>query len=683
MNSVTVTFDVAAVFPDIRILEYSGIDPNNPVDVVASGSGNSATSNTNAVTTTYASDLLVAGNDVKTNTTGPGAGFTPRMLTNPDGDIAEDRLTAVTGPYSATATVSPAGVWVMQMVAFRAAIVHPDTTPPVVSITPPTGQTGTITVTVNASDTGTGVAGVQLQIDGVPLGTAATTSPYTFSLDTTKFANGTHSLTASAWDFANNTGNASPISISFSNSSPGNPAQFGMWSGTVPLPIVSMDLVLLPNGKILMSDGQSFGRNAIVWNPTTNVTESVPPPANIFCSGMEQMAAGRILAVGGHITAHQGLAVANVFDPNTESWTVLPIMAYPRWYPTATILPDGRLIATSGETNCDGCYAPIQEIYNPSANSWILLSSAPFSFPYYPHLYLLPNGRILVAAALEAPIVSQVLDLSVPAWTAVGGSTPLEGGSSAMYLPWKIVKMGRGVNANLPTRPSFATAYVLDMTQTSPLWRQVASMAFARTYHNTTLLPDGNVLVTGGGTTTGALDVANAVLPAELWSPTTEIWTTLASMSAPRLYHSEALLVPDGRIVVSGGGRFNDDTEPTYQFSAEFFAPPYLFKGSRPTITSAPSQLLYGQNFTVQTPDAVRIARVSLIRFGSVTHQINMSQRFLPLSFLVGNGTLTITGVSGPNGPIPVDANLAPPGNYMLFLVDTSGVPSVAAVVHF
>ena len=131
---------------------------------------------------------------------------------------------------------------------------------------------------------------------------------------------------------------------------------------------------------------------------------------------------------------------------------------------------------------------------------------------------------------------------------------------------------------------SIATAYVLDMSQTSPAWQQVASMPFARTYHNSTLLPDGTVLVTGGGTDSASADVANAVLPAELWSPTTQTWTTLASMSAPRLYHSEALLLPDGRVLISGGGRFNDDNEPTYQYSAN--------SSRHPTSLMEPARLL-------------------------------------------------------------------------------------------
>jgi hypothetical protein len=679
-NTVTIAFDAAAAGPDIRILEYSGIASSNPVDVTAAYTGNSAVSSTNTVTTTNPMDLLVGGNTVQTATISPGANFTAREVTQPNYSIAEDRVVPVAGHYSANAFLSGGGTWVMQMIAFRAASnPPPDTTPPTVSFNTPTAGatlTGTTNVTINASDTGTGVAGVQLQIDGLTFGTAATSSPYTISVNTARFANGAHTLTASAWDFANNTASTSPVSVTFSNSNPGNPAQFGMMSGTFSLPIVSVHSVLLPGPRILMWDGQAAnGEVGIVWNPITNAVDWAPEPANAFCGGMSQMTDGRIFTAGGHILAHQGLPIANIFDPTTESWTVLPQMAYPRWYPTVTTLSDGRLIVNSGETNCDGCYVPVPEIYNPSTNSWSQLNSAPFTFPYYPYVYQLPDGRVLVAGSQEHSIVSQVLDLNTLTWTAVGGSTAVDGGSSAMYVPNKVLKLGTSVDPDLAATSSFATAYVLDMTQTTPAWRQVASMAFPRTYHTTTVLPDGNVLVTGGGTTTGAVDIAHAVLPVELWSPVTESWTTLASMSAPRLYHSEALLLPDARVEISGGGRFDDLSASADQFNVEFFAPPYLFKGSRPVIASAPSQLAYGQNFSVQTPDAARIAKVSLIRFGSVTHTFNMSQRFLPLSFSVGAGSLTVTA--------PVDANLAPGGNYMLFIVDTNGVPSVAAIVHF
>ncbi len=147
-------------------------------------------------------------------------------------------------------------------------------------------------------------------------------------------------------------------------------------------------------------------------------------------------------------------------------------------------------------------------------------------------------------------------------------------------------------------------------------------------------------------------------------------------MSAPRLYHSEAILLPDARVLTSGGGRFNDDNQPTYQYSAEFFSPPYLFKGARPVITSVPANLSYGGSFIVTTPDASSIASVSLLRFGSATHGLNMGQRFLPLSFTVNeSNSLSVTA--------PASSNLAPPGNYMLFILNAQGVPSVAAIVHF
>jgi len=145
-------------------------------------------------------------------------------------------------------------------------------------------------------------------------------------------------------------------------------------------------------------------------------------------------------------------------------------------------------------------------------------------------------------------------------------------------------------------------------------------------------------------------------------------------MKNARLYHSTALLLPDARVIVMGGGRFNGVNEPTDQLNAEIYSPPYLFKGSRPAITFAPAQIGYGQTVAIQTSDASRIAKVSLIKLGSVTHAFNMDQRYVPLSFTVGSGTLNVQ--TPPNG------NLAPPGHYMLFIVDTNGVPSVGSIVN-
>jgi hypothetical protein len=118
-NAVTVTFSTAAAYPDIRILEYRGADPSTPVDVTATGSGNSATSTSAAATTSNANDLIFGANIVATLTTGPGSGFTQRLLTSPDGDIAEDKMVTAAGSYRVSAPLSSAGPWVMQMVAFH------------------------------------------------------------------------------------------------------------------------------------------------------------------------------------------------------------------------------------------------------------------------------------------------------------------------------------------------------------------------------------------------------------------------------------------------------------------------------------------------------------------------------------------------------------------------------------
>src|SRR5262249_23973643 len=156
------------------------------------------------------------------------------------------------------------------------------------------------------------------------------------------------------------------------------------------------------------------------------------------------------------------------------------------------------------------------------------------------------------AGANEQTAATRKLNVATQTWTTVD-PVVVDGHSGAMYQPGKILKTGTAADSGTSGNAA-ATAYVLDMTQPAPAWRQVASMANQRAFQNTTLLPDGTVLVTGGGTALDGYDVSKAVFAAELWSPTTETWQTLSSASVPRLYHSTALLLPDGRVLSAGSG---------------------------------------------------------------------------------------------------------------------------------
>ena len=129
-NVVQVAFSQAAAYPDVRVLEYSGVDRAAPLDVAVGATGNSAASASGSVATTNANDLLIAGNVVMTYTSEAGSDFVARVVTTPDGDLAADRVVSATGSYGATASLTGAGAWIMQMAAFRAATISDDTQPP-------------------------------------------------------------------------------------------------------------------------------------------------------------------------------------------------------------------------------------------------------------------------------------------------------------------------------------------------------------------------------------------------------------------------------------------------------------------------------------------------------------------------------------------------------------------------
>ena len=158
---------------------------------------------------------------------------------------------------------------------------------------------------------------------------------------------------------------------------------------------------------------------------------------------------------------------------------------------------------------------------------------------------------------------------------------------------------------------------------------------------------------------------------AEIWHPETGLWTGVASNAVTRIYHGATLLLPDGRVLFTGSG---DASGLKDEKNYELYSPPYLFKGPRPTIVGTlPPHVTYGQTLKVESPEGFTIGKVNLIRFSSVTHAFDQSARLVPLTFVPGGRGVTVT--------FPTSRSAAPPGPYMLFLVNADGVPSEARIV--
>jgi hypothetical protein len=279
-------------------------------------------------------------------------------------------------------------------------------------------------------------------------------------------------------------------------------------------------------------------------------------------------------------------------------------------------------------------------------------------------MFVAPNGQVFNAGPDRT---SRYLNTSGSgAWTTVGtfNYSGTRDYGSAVYYDGKVLIAGGDGSTNTAATK---TAEVIDLNASNPQWTNTGSLAFARRQLNLTLLPDGKVLATGGS---GGFGFDNASLPifqSEMWDPATGNWTTMASISVYRGYHSTALLLPDGRVVSAGGEQTGA--------SAEIYSPPYLFNGPRPTITSVSStSVKFGQTLNISTPDAASISQITFIRLGSVTHAFNQNQRLVHLQFTQISGGLQVTA--------PANGKVAPPGHYMLFLVNSSGVPSVAKIIQ-
>jgi hypothetical protein len=415
---------------------------------------------------------------------------------------------------------------------------------------------------------------------------------------------------------------------------------------------------------------------------TGKFSNPLPPTGwDLFCSGHTFLADGRLLVTGGHIEDFVGEPQAGVYDPVTNSWTRVSDMNAGRWYPTNVLLPNGEALTLAGTIRANEVNS-LPQVWQPATNTWRNLTSARLgAYPawpdYYPFLYVAPNGRVFNAGPQQTARYLDTTGLGL--WIDVARSTLLyrDYGSSVMYDDGKVLIVGGNPRdtAEAPSILPSPTAEVIDLNATMPTWRVIAPMFLGRRHLNATLLPDGKVLVTGGSSAPGFDSPVGAARNAELWDPASETWSTLAAGTRYKGYHSNALLLPDGRVLVTDGGHPDPLglSGPRY---GELYAPPYLFQGARPITTAVPAPVRYGQRFAITTPDVADIQKVTWIRLPSATHGFVQNQRFNRL-IIVGREAPETLRVEAPTNP-----NLCPPGDYMLFILNGRGTPSQARFVR-
>jgi len=294
-------------------------------------------------------------------------------------------------------------------------------------------------------------------------------------------------------------------------------------------------------------------------------------------------------------------------------------------------------------------------------------AAMPHNPDLYPLMTVLSNGNVFYATPRQD---SQMYYPATKSWGFVANlNTAPRGHAGAVLLPdsEKVMVVGGAQgNVNGGSSPT-ATTEIIDLSVQSPAWSYAAPLNIARYNHNLIYLADGTILAVGGNQNG---EYGSGVQQPELYNPTANTWTLMAPQVGLRAYHSTALLLPDGRVVSEGS-----DSGKPLEMTYEVYSPPYLFNGARPTVTSSPSSVNYGAQFTIVTPDAANVTRVALIRAGSTTHANHFDdQRYVDLTWTVGSGQITATA--------PANSYVAPPGYYMLVILNSSNVPSLMPFVQ-
>ncbi|MCC5476560.1 galactose oxidase early set domain-containing protein [Streptomyces barringtoniae] len=482
----------------------------------------------------------------------------------------------------------------------------------------------------------------------------------------------------------------------------------GSWS-VLPTqnPVRSMHSVVLDNGKVLLIAGSGNSQEnfnagtftSAVYDPVTGDYKVIPTPKDMFCAGHVQLQDGRVLVLsgnkaypvaGGH--GYEGFRDSYIFDPATETYTKTNDLNDGHWYPSATELGNGDVISFGGLRE-DSTGSVTAEKFSYAQNQWLPLSQVNQTWSYwglYPAMILMQDGRLFYTGSHvfgnNIPGTgSAIYDYTANTITQIPGLQHKDerDQSASVLLPpaqdQRVLTIGGG---NIDSNPDAnRLTDLIDLKQANPSYvagppvpqgtvdlgggPQPETGNQGKMYVSAVLLPDGKVLETGGA----LHNRANPVYESSLYDPSANTFDPVAADPESRGYHSSAFLLPDGRVMATGDNPGNG----SWNHNVSIYTPPYLYKGTRPAITSVINQeWKYGdtQRITVDRP----IAKAELIRPAAVTHSSDPNQRFvdLPLSVDGNNVDLNVT-----NNP-----NVAPPGWYMLFAVDANGVPSVAKWVH-
>ena len=437
----------------------------------------------------------------------------------------------------------------------------------------------------------------------------------------------------------------------------------GAWSPVKQWPMIPVHALLVPDGRVL-----TYGTlgNSIydVWDPAAgldggHLTLPNDTGANIFCSAQVVLPNGNEVFIAGGGSTDNPNIESSLFNYQSNSLTRQQDLIRPRYYASVTTLLDGETYVQGG---VGGDVHP--EIRDQNGSFRLLQNVDTSDFvASYSRNFVAPDGRIF---GIDRAGAMYYIDVSGSGSVAkMGKLSGPNGGdsSSAMYLPGRILQFGGNSNG----------ARIIDIRSGNAVVTATQTLSSQRRWVNATILADGKVLATGGSRVKNELTDVN--YSAEIWDPISGNWKRGASGAVARLYHSTALLLPDASVLVAGGG----NPGPLFNDNAEIYYPPYLYDAAgalaqRPVVASAPSFLEIGQGFSVDLAGTADIRRVTLVKTGSVTHGVNMEQRFVELAFQQSGNRLTIQS--------PAKAVDAPPGYYLLFAINSAGTPSVARIMR-